>query len=240
MKVIGVVVIVLLLLVVGVFVYVGYNTNSIVKNAIETIGTQHLGAPVRVKEVEIALQDGLATLKDLEIGNPPGFDGDYALRVGTIAVEMDVAQSSAELVVLKRVTIDGARAAAIARAPKDTNFGVLSSNVPASGGSTLKLIVDKLDLTNTHATVSSPLLARSAEVTVADVHLTDIGRSSGGVDAGTVIAQVLAPITRAVARSMTDAGMKWARRGSRSVEVRRRTTDARYAAQPRPSDELMM
>jgi hypothetical protein len=208
-KVLGVAILVLLLLVVGVFVYVGYNTNSIVKNAIETIGTQYLGAPVRVKDVEITLQDGRGTLKELEIGNPPGYSGAYALRVGAVSVEMDAAHSTPALIVLKRVTIDGARAAAIAKTPNDTNFRVLSSNVPASSGeSTIKLIIDKLDLTNTQAAVSSPLLSRTMEVNVPDVHLTDIGRSSGGVDAGTVIAQVLAPITKAVTRSMTEAGMK--------------------------------
>ncbi len=209
MKIIGVAIVLLLLLVVGVFVYVGYNTNSIVKNAIETIGTQYLGAPVKVKQVEIALQEGRGTLKELEIGNPPGYTGAYAMRFGTVSVEMDPTQSNAGLIVLKRITIDGARAAAIANTPKDTNFRALSSNVPASSGeSTIKLIVDKLDVTNTQASVSSPLLTRALEVNVPDEHLTDIGRSSNGVDVGTVIAQVLAPITKAVTRSMTEAGMK--------------------------------
>ena len=209
MKVIGVAIVLLLLLVVGVFVYVGYNTNSIVKNAIETIGTQYLGAPVKVKEVEIALQEGRGTLKELEIGNPPGYTGAYAMRFGTVSIEMDAAHSTSQLIVLKRITIDGARAAAIANTPKDTNFRALSSNVPTSGGaSTIKLIVDKLDVTNTQASVSSPLLTRALEVNVPDEHLTDVGRSSNGVDVGTLIAQVLAPITRAVTRSMTDAGMK--------------------------------
>jgi hypothetical protein len=208
-KVIGVAIVLLLLLVVGVFVYVSYNTDSIVKNAIESIGTQYLGAPVKVNEVEIALQEGRGTLKGLEIGNPPGYNGAYAMRFGTVSVEMDVAHSSAQLIVLKRVTIDGARAAAIANTPKDTNFRALSSNLPtSSSGSPVKLIVDKLDLTNTQAAVSSPLLTRALDVDVPDVHLTDIGRSTNGVDVGTVIAQVLAPITGAITRSITEAGMK--------------------------------
>ena len=129
MKVLGVALLLLLVLVVGVFVYVGYNTNSIVKNAIETIGTQYLGAPVNVKEVEIALQEGRGTLKELEIGNPPGYAGAYAMRFGTVSVEIDPAQSTRELIVLKRITIDGARAAAIANTPQETNFRALSSNI---------------------------------------------------------------------------------------------------------------
>jgi hypothetical protein len=209
MKVLGIALLLLLLLVVGVFVYVGYNTNSIVQNAIETIGTQYLGAPVNVKEVEIALKEGRGTLKDLEIGNPPGYAGAYAMRFGTVSVEIDPAQSTRELIVLKRITIDGARAAAIANTPQETNFRALSSNIATSGGdSKIKLIVDKLDVTNTRATLSSPVLPHAFEVNVTDVHLTDIGRSTNGVDAATVVAEVLEPITKAVTRKMTDAARK--------------------------------
>jgi len=209
MKVIGVAIGLVLLLVIGVFVYVGYNTNSIVKNAIETIGPQYLGAPVRVKDVDISLSEGRGTLTDLEIGNPPGFEGPYALRVGTVSMTLDVANSSTGLVVLKHVKIDGARVAAIAKSAKDTNFQALSANVPASNSpSPIKLIIDQFDLTNTQAAVSSPLLARAAEVNVPDVHLKDIGRASGGVGVGAVLDQVLAPITKAVTRSLTEAGMQ--------------------------------
>jgi hypothetical protein len=114
MKVLGVAFLLVLLLAVGVFVYVGYNTNSIVKNATETIGTQYLGAPVTVKDVEIALQEGRGTLKELDIGNPHGYAGAY----------------------------------------------------------------------------------------------DDIGRASNGVDAATVLAQVLEPITKAVTRKLTDTAKK--------------------------------
>jgi len=209
MKVIGVAIGLLLLLVIGVFVYVAYNTNSIVKNAIETIGPQYLGAPVRVKDVDISLQDGRGTLTNLEVGNPPGYEGPYAVRVGTVSVTLDVAHSTSELVVLKRVTIDGARVAAIAKSAKETNLRTLSSNVPSSkNASPIKLIIDELDLTNTQAAVSSPLLAKALEVNVPDVHLKDIGRSTGGADIGTVIDQVLAPITKSVTRSLSEAGLQ--------------------------------
>ena len=209
MKVIGVAIGLVLLLVIGVFVYVAYNTNSIVKNAIETIGPQYLDAPVRVKDVDISLQDGRGTLTNLEVGNPAGYEGPYAVRVGTVSVTLDVAHSTSGLVVLKRVTIDGARVAAIAKSAKETNLRTLSSNVPSSkNASPIKLIIDELDVTNTQAAVSSPLLSRALEVNVPDVHLKDIGRSTGGADVGTVINQVLAPITKAVARSLSEAGLQ--------------------------------
>ena len=223
-------IVLLLLLVVGVFVYVGYNTNSIVKNAIETIGTQYLGAPVKVKEVEIALQEGRGTLKELEIGNPPGYTGAYAMRFGTVSVEMDAAHSTAQLIVLKRVTIDGARAAAIANTPKDTNFRALSSNVPtSSGSSTVKLIVDKLDLTNTQASVSSPLLTRALEVNVPDEHLTDIGRSTNGVDVGTRDRAGIGADHEGGDAFDDRSRHEESRRRSESIRVRCSAADARYA-----------
>jgi len=214
MKVVGVAIGLLLLLVVGVFAYFSYNTNAIVKSAIETVGTQYLGAPVRVKSVEISVQEGTGTLTELEIGNPPGFDGPYAFRAARVSVSLDAAASKPTLVVLKRVTIDGARAAAIANSPNETNFRALAAGASGTGGSdgpsasAVKLIIDQFDMANTQAAVSSPLLPRALEVNVPDVHLKDIGRSSGGASAGEVAQQILTPIAKAVSRSLTEAGMK--------------------------------
>jgi hypothetical protein len=86
-------------------------------------------------------REGRGTLKELEIGNPPGYAGAYAMRFGTVSVEIDPAQSNRELI-------------------------------------------------------------------VPDVHLSDIGRSTNGVDAATVVALVLGPITKGVTRKMTDAARK--------------------------------
>ena len=117
MKVIGAALIVLLLIAVGIFAYVARNTNSIVKNAIESIGSQYLGAPVRVGAVDISLQDGRGTLKKLEIGNPPGYAGPYALRAGEVSMTVDVANSNTSLIVLKAVVVDHAQIMAVAKSP---------------------------------------------------------------------------------------------------------------------------
>ena len=208
MKIIGAAIIVLVLIAVGIFAYVALNTNSIVKNAVESIGTQYLGAPVRVGSVDISLKDGRGTLKNLEIGNPPGYASGNALRVGLVSLTLDVAASSAELVVLKEVVVDGAQVAAIAKSTKDTNLGALAKNVPTSDSPAPKLIIDRLDLTNTKATVASPLVKQALDVDVPDVHLTRIGRASGGANAGEVIKQILAPITKSITNSLSSSALK--------------------------------
>ncbi len=226
MKVIGAVVGVLLLIAVGIFAYIALNTNSIVKNAIESIGSRHLGAPVRVGAVDISLKDGRGTLKDLTIGNPPGYVGPYAVRVGLVSLTVDVAGSNAGLIVLKTVVVDGAQVAAIAKSKQDTNLAALARNVPASDSPAPKLIIDRLDLTNTQASVASPLVKQALDVNVPDVHLTKIGRASGGADVGQVVKQILAPITRAITASLGTAAMQ--RLG---VDPKKLTTDAQRRMQ---------
>lgn len=208
MKIIGAAIIVVLLIAAAVFAYVARNTNSIVKNAIESIGSQYLGAPVRVGAVDISLQEGRGTLKDLEIGNPPAYVGPYALRADVVSMTIDVANSNAGLVVLKAVVVDGAQVAAVAKSPQDTNLGALAGNVPASDSAAPKLIIDRLELTNTQASVASPFTTQALDVDVPDVHLTQVGRASAGADAGQVIRQMLAPITRAIAASLSTAALK--------------------------------
>jgi hypothetical protein len=221
MKVVGAAVIVLLLIAVGIFAYLARNTNSIVKNAIESIGSQYLGAPVRVGAVDISLQDGRGTLKKLEIGNPPGYAGPYALRAGEVSMTVDLANSNTSLIVLKAVVVDHAQIAAVAKSTQDTNLNALARNVPVSESPAPKLIIDRLDLTNTQTSVESPFVAKALDVNVPDVHLTQVGRASGDVSVNQVVQQILAPITRSIAVSLGTAAMQ--RFGG---DTKKRTSDA--------------
>jgi hypothetical protein len=208
MRVFGIAIALVLLLVIAVFVYVGSNTNSIVQNAIEVMGPEYLGAAVRLDAVDISLRDGRGTLTGLEIDNPPGFEGPYAMRVGTVSIKVDLAKSNSGLIVLNGVDIEDARVAAIVKSPNDTNIRTLATHTPASGSSPIKFVIDRLDLTGAQASVSSPLLTAAKEIDLPDVHLRNIGRSSGGVGAGEVIDQILAPIAKAVSQSLGETGIR--------------------------------
>ena len=100
-------------------------------------------------------------LTELEIGNPPGYNGAYAPRVGAISVgdgchAVDPGADRAE-------ARDDRRRALPLRSHRTTPTSVRCRRMlPASNGSsTVKLIIDKLDMTNTQASVSSPLLSRA-------------------------------------------------------------------------------
>ena len=116
MKALGWIVGIVLLLVVGVGAYIVLNSGSLVKTAIEELGPDYLGVDVSVGEVNLALSEGSAQVKSLNIGNPRGFGGGNLMKLGEVKVVLDTSQISETLVVMKQVVIDGADVAAVAKA----------------------------------------------------------------------------------------------------------------------------
>ena len=104
------------------------NLDAIVKRAIETVGTQVAGVPVGVGSVSISLQEGSGEIRNLSVANPRGFEKGNALELGTIALDLDVQNISAELVRLESVLVQGAKVNAI----------------QGSGGNNLQAILDNL------------------------------------------------------------------------------------------------
>ena len=150
-----------LLLVVGVGAYIVLNSGSLVKTAIEELGPDYLGVDVKVGEVNLALAEGSVQIKNLNIGNPQGFAGDYLMKLGEVKVVLDTSQVSDTLVVMKQVLIDGADVAAVAKG-KRTNFQQLLDNLESSDNSgantseaaaesEMKFIIDSFVFTNAQA-----------------------------------------------------------------------------------------
>jgi hypothetical protein len=216
MRALGWIVGIVVLLLVAVGVYVVMNSSALLGRAIETHGSRYLGAPVSVGGVDVSLREGSAGIRSLEVGNPPPFSGPPAFRLGGIAVTIDSAQVSSELIVLTNVTVDGAQVAALVRG-RESNLQRLMDNLEANTRaaaraeqtgvqSEVKLIIDRFSFTNASASVDSDLFGGTA-VDIPDVHLTDIGRQANGATIGQVLQQVMQPIVRAVTREMVDRGV---------------------------------
>ena len=205
---------ILVLVLVGAGVYVVVFSGNLLKDGIETYGPDYLGADVEVDAVDLSLTEGSGEVRGLRIGNPAGYVGDSAMRLGRIKLTLDPQQSSQELVVIKSVEIDGAEIAAIAKG-KSTNLQQLMDNVVAAAGIEdtgqdtgpgIKLIIDRLDFTNAKTSVSSDVLG-DLSVDIPDIHLKDIGRASNGVTAAEAVKQLLQPIYQNVSREMLAQGL---------------------------------
>ena len=100
--------VVVVLVVVGVAVFLLYsNLDSLVKTAVEDVGTQATGAKVSVANVELSPTDGKGSMRGLIVGNPSGFETDHAVKLGEISVFVDIATLTGDTIVVKEVVIAG-------------------------------------------------------------------------------------------------------------------------------------
>ena len=212
MKKLAIFVLTLLLVLVGIGLLLVNNAGSIIKEVIESTGPDYLGADVSVGNIELSLTEGLCVISDLEIGNPEGFEGDYAMRLDKIRVVLDTSSLSGDVILIKEVSITGASLHTIVKGKSDTNFQKIADNVdaalgpqaPESDTEEFKMIIDRLDFVDADVSVSSAVLGDNA-LTIPDIHLTDVGRKSNGATAGEVAKQLLAPISKRVLSALLKA-----------------------------------
>lgn len=194
------------------------NIDAIVKRAIDHYGTQMTGAPVSVGSVQLRTADGAGTVRDLVIGNPPGFRSPHAVKVGLIEFAVDVGTLADPVVRVKRIVIESPDVI-YEKGDTMTNFEAIQRNITASLASgdaasrrepgsdkpARKLIVDEFIIRNARAqATSAALLGQSVSTTLPDLVMRDIGRKEGGITP----AQLGDRITRALTqRLVTSLGI---------------------------------
>jgi hypothetical protein len=213
MKAIGWLIGGLLLVIIALGVYVVMNTGNLVKTAVETLGPEYLGVDVSLDAADISLTEGTGELRGMVIGNPDGFDGPYAFRLGSIKLALDPLAQSQELVVIKTIAIDAADLAILAKG-RSTNLQAIMANLEsgesaepqAESSAAPKIIVDAFAFTNAHTSLQSDIVGE-AQVTIPDIHLSDIGRKSQGVTIREAVTQMLRPIVRASTEALAKEGL---------------------------------
>ena len=115
------------------------------------------------------------------------------------------------------MVVDGAELVAVARG-KTINFQQLVDNLDeASGGDAgaeetasaeeeTTFIIEKFDFTNTKVALDSDLVGEH-QLTIPDLHMTDIGRADGGATAAEALQQIIRPITQSVTREAMKKGL---------------------------------
>ena len=106
MKKAGIALALLILLLGGALFWLHHNLNHLVKNAIETYGSQMTEAKVTVSSVAITTTTGTGIIRGLVVGNPKGFKTPYALKVGQVEVEIDLSTLTHPAILIKKIMID--------------------------------------------------------------------------------------------------------------------------------------
>jgi uncharacterized protein involved in outer membrane biogenesis len=97
--------IVLFVSVVVVVVAVALSLGRIVKNRVESVGSNLAQVEVKLESADVWLLMGRAQLKGLSIGNPPGSKTRTAVSVGDISLRIDPISVFSQKIIIDSVTV---------------------------------------------------------------------------------------------------------------------------------------
>lgn len=190
-------------IVVAALFWLSGNMDSLLKNAIESYGSDMTQAKVSVGAVNISPSNGKGTISNLSVGNPAGFKTAHALKVGQIEVEVDIASLTKDVVLVRRIAIL-APDVIYEKGETLTNFDAISQHIASATGASQgkgdkkggkKLIVELLTVQNAKAQASAAFMnGKTVGVSLPDITLKNIGRAKGGVTAGELGQEITAAL----------------------------------------------
>ena len=217
MKKILIAVAVLIVLAVAAALLLLGNLGSIIKRAVESFGSDATEAKVTLDSADVSLSSGQGSLKGLTIGNPKGFNAPAAFELGEISLKLDTSTVTSDVVVINEVLIQSPKVT-YETMITSSNLGTLQENVAAygrsagggsggagapkekkaAGGSERRYVIEHLWVKSGSVEAAfSPLGGKGVTAVLPEIHLTDIGKKSGGATAEEVTAQVLGALTEA-------------------------------------------
>lgn len=185
-----------------------------VKAAVEKFGPGIIGAPVTIDAVVLTPWSGKGMVKGLVIGNPPGFKGPYAVKVGAVELSLKLSSLTSDVIVVKRLAVkDPELAYEIGSA--GSNVGKLQKNAEAASGGPSKsapssgpsksLLIEELSITGGQVGVAAGPLG-GAKVPLPAVELHNLGGK--GKTAAQTVAEALGGLTGAAQKAVSNIGGK--------------------------------
>lgn len=124
----------LVLLLGGAAYYLMGNLDQIVKQQVESHGTELLKTSVKLNEVEIRLLDGFGELRGFSIANPNGFSERTLMGFDTIRLDIKTEDISQKPLVIEEILIDSVAALYEVNDKAKGNMNVLLDNAKSTGG----------------------------------------------------------------------------------------------------------
>ena len=226
------------ILVVAVVKYLHSNIDSIVKSAIEKVGSEMTGVSVDVDDVTLALAEGRGEIGGIEVGNPRGYKGPHAINLGSIVLAIDPASVTKDVVVIRELTVE-APDIVYDKGANGTNLEAIQANIDeyskthpsgadsakSDGAAAKRLIVELLQIRNGKIRLPD----RDRVIDLPPLSMRDIGKSRGGMTgseiANIVVDQMTQATVSSVARGAAQDAVKGAvdeKVGEKKEELRRR------------------
>ncbi len=231
---------IVVVVVVGVIAFVALNINPIVKDSVETYGSEITKVAVSLNEVDISPWSGKGKLAGLTVGNPKGYGTDSAFKLGVVSVDLDVGSVTEDTVIIHEIVIVGPRIT-YEIGPGGSNIDVIRKNVDSflgagqpsgaakseQGGK--KIIIENLYIRDGKVSVSAALLkGKKLSVKLPSIHLKDIGKDKGGASPGEVVEKIMASVTDGATKAVGSLNISGLIEGASGMvkDVTKGATDA--------------
>lgn len=201
------------IIVVGVVIFVFANLGDIIKQAVETVGSDATKAKVTLNSVDLDVTQGSGAMKGLIVGNPSGFKTPSAFELGSIAMHIDTGSIDKNPIVIKSIAINGP-IVTYEKTSGGSNVDAIKANVDAYAkqfgaggdgakkdeGGGKKLVIEKLTITGGKVKLSAGgiLGDKVLDASLPDITLTDIGKDSGGASPADVAKSVIDKLTAGI------------------------------------------
>lgn len=192
--------------------FMAHRFDDMLESEIQQAASEALGAPVRFEDASLNIFSGEMSIDELQIGNPPGFDGENVVVFGAIDISLDIKTQTVSLVALDQSRFS------IEERGGETNLDLLRQKLEAhisseadsafdafgaQAGSGEILVVQKFEMTNTTATFNSETLQKSSSATIARIELHDL-RGTPEAIAGQIATTVIDSVMEAASQAMLE------------------------------------
>jgi hypothetical protein len=182
--------------------------DGVVASTVERYGSAVTGTAVEVDDVDLTLTSGLVDLAGVTVGNPRGYDTEYAVRMGSAAVALDIGSLAGAVPVVKELTVDGvlinAEQRGVASNLTDIQQHATASPGDAAAGEPGRIVIERFRVRNARVLLTSEHLSQPEELTLRDVVVDNIGSATGGATYSEAAEAMLMPVLAVAGSAATE------------------------------------
>jgi hypothetical protein len=214
----------LLVLVIVTAIVVGLFLDKIIKAGVERVGPKITQTTVTVDMVNLLLLTGSASVKNLVVGSPEGYNAPHAISVGLVSVSVNPMSVFSDTIVVKSVRIESPEITFEGSLSRNNlsrimdnvngvakNGGPESTTKPATAGGKPAKKIEVDDLLITGAKVRGTLILFAGRqvtipsLTLPDIELHDLGKGTEGITATELTKQVLSEVVGGTVKAVESA-----------------------------------
>lgn len=197
-------------------VYLLSSLDSLVAEAIKKYGSQVTGTTVDVSSVNIDIKGGSGSIEQLTIANPKDFSSPHIFTLGNISTAIDIASVNKDPIVIKQILIKKPDVFYEINEAGASNLTELQKNIEQSTAETgtetkesgPRLVIHELVIEGGKIDANVAALDKPLSANLPRIHLTDIGKKSGGATGAEVAEQVIKAIIAKVGPEIAKLGLE--------------------------------